>query len=149
MRNTGFPDDIRAAIFVRDAQICAICGKLADVINHRANRGSGGFQAANRPSNGSALCWACNDAIENDTPERRRAWVRGVKISRYDDAEATPYWSPLFQMFVFIHDDWTMDFLTQAQVDAWIAHIEAWLAQTEERARPHQGDRARTLDRST
>lgn len=110
---------------IRDAQVCGICLGRADTINHRANRGHGGYQAANRPSNGGAICWLCNGKIEDDTPERKLAILRGMKISRDDDPEQMPYFSPLFRVYVWIRDDWSMDFLTDAEITWWLTMNEA------------------------
>lgn len=104
---------------IRDASICAICGLMATVANHRANRGHGGYKAANRPSNGCALCWTCNGLIEDDTPQRKLAILRGVKIHRDDNPEDVPYLSPLFRVYVYLRDDWTMPFLTSAETLWW------------------------------
>ncbi len=103
------------AIMVRDGGMCAVCGAAATTANHRANRGSGGSRTLNRPSNGVAICELCNGLIEDDTPQRKLAIDRGIKIRRPTSAPNTDpsevlCWSPLFRMLVFFGDDWTIEF---------------------------------------
>jgi hypothetical protein len=58
------------------------------VPHHRANRGSGGFHAANTPENILSLCSICNGQIEADHRWANEARRRGIKISKYDTALA-------------------------------------------------------------
>jgi hypothetical protein len=79
-------------IFGRDSWTCYLCaGEFMDgdlVPHHRANRGSGGFHAANTPENILSLCSICNGQIEADHRWANEARRRGIKISKYDTALA-------------------------------------------------------------
>lgn len=81
-----------------------MCGKRATVVNHRANRGAGGFQGANRLSNGCAICWDCNDRLEVDPDFAELGRLRGVKLSRYDDPTVCEYLHPGYRMPVLLLD---------------------------------------------
>lgn len=102
---TGFTAEQRAIALFRDFDTCCLCGKRATVVNHRANRGAGGFVGANVLSNACALCWLCNDAIERDGPDADAARTAGVKLSRYDDPRLVPYMHPTFRCLVWPRDD--------------------------------------------
>jgi hypothetical protein len=101
---TGFTAEQTRAILNRDGDKCAMCGRRARTANHRANRGAGGFRAANVLSNGCALCHLCNGLIESDGPLAEIARARGVKISKWDDPRAVPYRSPLYDCDVLLDD---------------------------------------------
>lgn len=79
-------------IFDRDNWTCYLCaqecldGSL--VPHHRANRGSGGYKAANTPQNVLSLCGVCNGVIEADHRWAEEARFRGIKISKYDTEKA-------------------------------------------------------------
>lgn len=115
---TGFtPGQVRA-IMHRDGDRCAMCGRRARVANHRANRGAGGYLAANVLSNGCALCSECNGRIEADADAATRARERGVKISKHDDPRTIPFLSPLFLVYVLLDDDGGFEFYDALSVDA-------------------------------
>lgn len=103
---TGFtPADVQA-IMIRDGHMCAMgCGRRAQTANHRANRGSGGHRGSNRIANGVAICHDDNFRIEYDAVAARKARELGVKLSRYDDPETVPFFSPLFGVWVHLSDD--------------------------------------------
>lgn len=104
--STGFSSADRQAVLFREGWVCAMgCGNRANVVNHRANRGAGGHRASNRLANACALCHACNDRIESDAVAARKARELGVKLSRYDDPEQVPFYSPMFGEWVHLHDD--------------------------------------------
>lgn len=105
MTTTGFTPAEVAACLHRDGDKCAMCGRRATTANHRANRGAGGFRAANRLSNASASCHECNGLIESDGPLADVARERGVKISKWDDPTEIPYLSPLYNVPVLLDDD--------------------------------------------
>lgn len=109
--STGFSAEQSLVILFRDGHKCALCGHRAQVANHRANRGHGGFLGANVMSNGSALCHECNGRIEADADAAELARVRGVKISKHVDPRTEPYFSPLFERYVYLDDDggWSFD----------------------------------------
>lgn len=92
-------------ILFRDGNKCPICGKVAREVNHRANRGSGGFRAANTLANACAICWECNGLIESDADYAEKARERGVKISKHDDPREVEYFHPLLSMRVLLQDD--------------------------------------------
>jgi hypothetical protein len=102
---TGFTPQQTSTILFRDGDKCAMCGRRARTANHRANRGAGGFRAANVLSNGCALCHECNGLIESDGPLADRARDRGVKISKWSDPRAVPFLSPLWGCLVLLDDD--------------------------------------------
>ena len=121
--SAGFTPEQVQAIMVRDGGMCAMgCGRRADTGNHRANRGAGGYRAANRLANGCAICSDCNFRIEYDAIAARKARELGVKISRHDDPELVPFYSPLFGMWAHLHDD-GMTFDVDA--DEVTAHLHA------------------------
>lgn len=100
----GFPPEQKQIILFRDFQICPMCYRKATIVNHRANRGSGGFEGANTLANGCAICWQCNDKIETDPEYAELARFRGVKISRYDDATTVEYFHPMFRMWTLLEN---------------------------------------------
>lgn len=104
MSQTGFTPEQRAIVLYRDFRICPMCGRLADQVNHRANRGAGGYQAGNRLSNACAICWECNGLIETDADTAELARRRGVKLSRDDDPEQVEYWHPFYRLPVLLLD---------------------------------------------
>lgn len=103
---TGFSFADKQAVLFRDGWVCGMgCGSRATVVNHRANRGSGGHRSSNRIANACALCAPCNDRIESDAIAARKARQLGVKISRHDDPETVPFYSQMFGTYVHLHDD--------------------------------------------
>lgn len=108
MSSTGFTPEQKAIALFRDWYKCAMCGAPAREVNHRANRGHGGFRAANVLSNACAICWLCNGLLEDrgsDSTEFGRLAVdRGVKLSRYDDPRTVEYFHPGYRMRVLLLD---------------------------------------------
>lgn len=100
MSSTGFTPEQKRIILERDGFLCCLCGRRAEVANHRAGRGAGGSKLANTLANGCALCHRCNGAIESDAELAQLARDRGVKLSRWDDPTECPYWSPLYRCMV-------------------------------------------------
>ena len=88
---TGFTRAQREVILDRDP-MCQFprCGKEANEVNHRANRGMGGFKGGNTIANGCGLCTFHNFIIEVDANEAAFAAFHGVKISRYADPRKVP-----------------------------------------------------------
>lgn len=101
----GFTPEQRAIALFRDFDTCCLCRRRATVVNHRANRGMGGFGGANILSNACALCSLCNDAIEQDGDDAAAAREAGVKLSRYDDPHLVPYMHPYLRLLVWPRDD--------------------------------------------
>ena len=102
---TGFTVKQKAIILARDGHKCALCGSEAQTVNHRANRGAGGFRAANRLSNGCGICFRCNSDIESIPKVADCARALGVKISKYSDPKETLFLHPVEQVWVYL-DDW-------------------------------------------
>lgn len=121
MTVNGFTPEQTAAVLMRDGYKCAMCGERARVANHRSNRGSGGFKGGNTLANACALCHDCNGLIESDAEFAAEARRRGVKLSRYDDPTVIRYLSPLFGMWVYLHDDR----LTIAEADEQMSNATA------------------------
>lgn len=105
MTATGFTAEQRRIVLFRDWHICPICYQRADQVNHRANRGAGGFGGANTLANACAICWRCNGLIESDAAIADLARARGVKLSRYDTPTEVPYMHPFYRMPVLLQDD--------------------------------------------
>ncbi len=101
---TGFTPEQKAIVLFRDFDTCPLCGKRAEQVNHRANRGSGGYLGANTLANACAICWKCNGLIESDPEWAELARVRGVKLSRYDDPHEVEYLHPFYRMRVLLLD---------------------------------------------
>lgn len=81
-----------APILTRDGHCPCGCGCPADqlVPQHRANRGHGGYKAANRPSNIIALCSRTNGLIESSSRAADQARIYGWKISKWADPTEIP-----------------------------------------------------------
>jgi hypothetical protein len=88
-------------IFNRDNWTCYLCAQECRdgslVPHHRANRGAGGYKAANTPENILSLCSLCNSVIEADHRWAEEARLRGIKISKFDTHKASeiPVFSPI------------------------------------------------------
>lgn len=74
---------------------CLHCGLLDDtlVVQHRGNRGMGGFKAANNPANLIVLCSAMNLKIESNAVMAFLAMDKGWKISKHADPSSEPVFS--------------------------------------------------------
>lgn len=74
-----------AKLLKRDRH-CLHCGLDDDtlIVQHRANRGSGGSKQAEKASNLIVLCSAFNGLIESDADAAAKARRFGWKLSRYD-----------------------------------------------------------------
>ena len=101
-RPSGFTTEQKAVVMFRDFELCPMCYSKAETVNHRANRGAGGFKAANTLSNACAICHRCNGLIESDAEFAELARRRGVKLSKYDDPETAPYFHPMFRLWVLL-----------------------------------------------
>jgi hypothetical protein len=102
--SNGFTPDQKRAVLLRDGHRCPVCGLAADEVNHRANRGAGGYKAGNTLANACAICRTCNGLIESNADTANTARHLGVKISRDDDPTRVPLWSPFFHQWVQITD---------------------------------------------
>lgn len=96
MSSTGFTQQQKHVVLERDNHQCPMCMARADTVNHRANRGAGGFRAGNVLSNACAICHSCNGLIESEPELQALAVQLGVKISRYEDPALVPYLHPVF-----------------------------------------------------
>lgn len=74
---------------------CLHCGLVDDtlILNHRGNRGMGGFKAANNPANLIVLCSAMNLKIESNAVYANLALDYGWKISKHADPLIQPVYS--------------------------------------------------------
>lgn len=104
MATTGFTPEQKAIVLFRDFELCPICYRRATTVNHRANRGAGGYQKGNTLANACAICWTCNGLIETDPDLAELARERGVKISKYADPTAEEYLHPAYRLRVLLLD---------------------------------------------
>lgn len=93
-----------ADVIDRDGPLCPHCGRPATQRQHRANRGMGGSNAAERPSNIIGFC-DLNDALERDAALADWARSMGWKVSQHADPSAIPYWDHALQSWVRLGDD--------------------------------------------
>jgi len=131
---TGSPPEIRAAILLRDGELCAMqgtpgChGHRADEANHRLNRGTGGSTdpIINTPSNGCALEHGCNWRLEQVAEFAEEGRRRGVKLTHGDDPTRVPMWSPFFRQWVVLAlDGLHLTGVTDPNLDA--RRADEWL----------------------
>lgn len=102
MAVTGFTAEQKAIVLFRDFERCCVCGNKATEVNHRGNRGMGGFLAANSLVNACAICTRCNGLIE-DGPLAAVARACGAKISKYyqtGDPADLQLFHPFYKMWV-------------------------------------------------
>ena len=89
-RDTGFPDDVRAAIRARSGSKCELCGLArAAQIHHRRPRAAGSTRRpeTNFATNGLHVCGDCHDRVESD---RGEALDNGWLVSQNEDPAAIP-----------------------------------------------------------
>jgi hypothetical protein len=98
---SGFTAEQKRIIIWRDGGKCCMCGRPAEVANHRLNRGMGGRRSLNILENGCALCWACNDLIERDPDLAAKARELGVKLTDGQDPRAESWLSPFYRLRVW------------------------------------------------
>ena len=103
--STGFTPEQRAIILFRDFHTCALCLGPGTEVNHRANRGAGGYKAGNVLSNACVLCTFCNNSIESHALTATAARELGIKISRHSDPAQAPYMHPVYKMWCLLDDD--------------------------------------------
>lgn len=86
---------------------CLHCGLFDDtlVVQHRGNRGMGGFRAGNAASNLIVLCAAMNLKIESNAVYANLALDYGWKISRYADPLTSPVYSAIDGEWYLLDDD--------------------------------------------
>lgn len=83
------------------------CGATEGLgVQHRAGKGMGGSNRAERPSNGVILCNLLNSALEQDADLAAWAEDHGWKLPRHADTEARPFWDYPSQQWVQPLDDW-------------------------------------------
>lgn len=104
------------AVILRDGGECVIrlngCLVIADVADHRRNRGQGGARSLDGMSNLIAACGLCNGAKEDSHGETRDFLIaRGVIIEsgrthahEAQKARETPVWYPNGERW-YLHDD--------------------------------------------
>lgn len=92
-----------ADVVARDGPLCPHCGRPANQRQHRANRGAGGSNERERPSNIIAFC-DLNTALEQDAA--LAAWARdaGWKLRSTDDPTRVAYWDHPTQAWVLLDD---------------------------------------------
>lgn len=76
-------------------------------MQHRAGKGMGGRNSAERPSNGVVLCNLLNSALEQSAELAAWAEQCGWKLPRTVDPAARPFWDAPAGQWVQPHDDWT------------------------------------------
>lgn len=77
--------------YLQRDQRCYHCGEMYDLIpHHRSNRGMGGSQVANKPSNIISMCAAINDLMESNAKMAEVAREFGWKLSRYENTLIRP-----------------------------------------------------------
>jgi hypothetical protein len=101
---TGFTPGQKAIVLFRDFKKCPICHEEATEVNHRANRGSGGYKAGNVLSNACAICSTCNGLIESNADMAILARARGVKLFRDDIPSVVAYLHPYYNMWCLLDD---------------------------------------------
>jgi len=77
----------KLAVLARDNNVCVIAGPhcvgVASVVDHRANRGSGGSTVLDAPENLIACCPLCNGGKEDAGAEYRAELVaRGIRVQK-------------------------------------------------------------------
>ena len=101
-----------ARLILRDGRACWHCGTdEALTVQHRAVKGMGGRNSAERPSNGLALCGGMNVAIEQDAALAAWAEACGWKLRTTDDPSERPAWDAVAQRWVSLGDDWSRTLL--------------------------------------
>ena len=88
-----FTPEVKSGILMRDGHQCLMSGapgcrgRADHDPNHRLNRGMGGSTGVgiNDPSNGCAICGACNIGIESIPELAEEARRRGVKLEQGAD----------------------------------------------------------------
>lgn len=106
----GFTDKQKRLIVERDG-VCVphggLCGTPEEylVCHHRANRGHGGFKAANHVANGLAVCGAWNSDAEAFEPLMRQAYDNGWKLRRYEVPSDSPVYYPHIGDWFELDDD--------------------------------------------
>lgn len=76
----------------RDPAHCPHCGATSGlVVQHRINRGMGGDESLDRPSNVIILCWGFNDLIERHAEAADHARAYGWKLRSTDDPTRVPF----------------------------------------------------------
>jgi hypothetical protein len=101
------PKEIKKQL-ARDGH-CLHCG-LDDetlTVQHRANRGHGGYKAGNDPANYLLLCSFFNGLIESDSKAAGMARRYGWKISRYDNPSEKPVYDLVSGAWFILNSDWT------------------------------------------
>lgn len=74
-----------ARLLERDGGACVHCGATEGLVpQHRINRGMGGSEALERPSNVVLFCSWFNGAIEDSAELAQLAQMHGWKLSRWD-----------------------------------------------------------------
>jgi hypothetical protein len=77
----------KLAVLARDNYVCVIAGLncvgVATVVDHRANRGSGGSTVLDAPENLIACCPLCNGGKEDaDGAYRAELVARGIRVPK-------------------------------------------------------------------
>lgn len=101
-------------LLLRDNWQCYHCGITDDtlVVQHRGNRGMGGFKAANNPANLIVLCSAMNLKIESNAVYANLALDYGWKISKHSDPLTEPVYSAVDGEWYLLSDSWERKVVT-------------------------------------
>jgi hypothetical protein len=102
-------------LVIRDQGRCLHCG-LEDetlTVQHRSNRGHGGYKAGNDPANYLLLCSAFNGLIESDAKAAGMARRYGWKLSRYDNPSEKPVYDMVAGAWFILNSDWTKGHLIE------------------------------------
>lgn len=105
-----FTPEVKSGILMRDGHQCLMSGapgcrgRADHDPNHRLNRGMGGSTGVgiNDPSNGCAICGACNIGIESIPELAEEARRRGVKLEQGADPTRVPLWHPFYHQWVVL-----------------------------------------------
>lgn len=94
-----------SAVVARDGPFCVACGQIADTRQHRMNRGMGGSNVAERPSNIIGMCWGCNTLLEQDAAWAQHGRLCGWKLRPTEDPTVVPFWDTHAAAWVRLDDD--------------------------------------------
>lgn len=93
----------------RDGGRCLHCGRQDDTLvpQHRINRGHGGSNVRDTPSNIIVMCSEANGLIEADARAAREAREHGWKLATYQDPLTTPVYDSTAGEWFFLRDDYS------------------------------------------
>lgn len=98
--------DTRLSVFERDGYRCPHCGKRANSVQHRANRGMGGSKHRDGAANLLAFCWAFNTAMEQSADDADTGIKNGWKLTQYQDPLTAPFYDAADEQWYILDDDY-------------------------------------------